>query len=85
MESSGAASALSISVRQPRIFIDKWRALAIVTLAYGSTAWASQLLFGYITVIRRHDGTRSEQATLIFAAVMGLLWLVSVVQILRRR
>ncbi len=80
-----STNALSLPSRQPRILIDRWRALAIVTLAYGSVACAGPLLFRYVEAVRGSPDGRGEQVAEILAAIMGVLWLVSVVRILFRR
>lgn len=77
--------ALSIPQPRPRLVLDRWRALGIVTLAYGATAWGAGVLFRFVESTRGIDDARDEQVTLWFAAIMGLCWLISVPLVLRRR
>lgn len=76
---------LAIPTPQPRLVLDRWRALAIVTLAYGSAAWGAGVLFRFVESTRGIDDARDEQVTVLFAAIMGLCWLISVPLVLRRR
>lgn len=75
----------AISPRRPRFVLNRWRALAIVTLAYGSVAWGAGLLFRFVEASRGIDDARDDQVTALFVGIMGVLWLVSALLILRRR
>lgn len=90
MESSGQTYAeprlmLSIPKPRPRLVLDRWRALVIVTLAYGSAAWGAGVLFRFVESSRGIDDARDEQVTYAFLLIMTLCWLVSVPLVLRRR
>lgn len=92
MESSGQTYAephlmegFSLPKPQPRFVLDRWRALVIVTLAYGSAAWGAGVLFRFVEFTRGIDDARDEQVTALFAAIMGFCWLVSIPLVLRRR
>jgi hypothetical protein len=76
---------LTTPASQPRFVLDRWRALVIVTLAYGAVAWGAGLLFRFVEATRGIDDARDEQVTLLFAGIMGFLWLISVLLIIRRR
>lgn len=80
-----SVSALSLPAHRPRLVLDRWRAFAIVTLVYGSVAWGATLLFAYVEAVSGSFDGRDEQASILFAAVMGTCWLVSVALLLRRR
>ncbi len=77
--------ALSMPGRRPRLVLDRWRALLLVTLAYASATWGAGMLFRFVESMRGIDDARDEQVTLLFAAVMGVCWLISVPLVLRRR
>lgn len=81
----GHGHILSIPQSRPRIVLNRSRSLMIVTLAYGSAAWAAGLLFRFVEASRGVDDFRDVQVTTAFAVIMGFCWLVSVVLILRRR
>lgn len=68
-----------------KILLNRWRALAIVTLAYGSAAWSAGVLFRFVESIQGIDDARDEQAAALFAAIMGVCWLISVPLVLLRR
>lgn len=87
MESSGqtCVESLSIPGPQPKLILDRWRSLAIITLAYGSAAWGAGVLFRFVEATRGIDDARDGQVTMAFAVIMGVCWLISVPLVLRRR
>ena len=68
---------------QPRFILTNRRAIAIVTLAYGSVVLTAGALFRFVESARGVDDARDEQATALTMGLMGALWLGSLVLILR--
>ena len=68
-----------------RIVLDKPRALAIGTLAYGATAWGASLMFRFVEGSAGPSDQRAEQLMAVVGGILSACWLVSVFLILRRR
>lgn len=67
----------------PRLLLDKPRAILFITLAYAAAAWIGKLTFSYVQQAGNYSDFRDEQATLIFAGIVAIAWLVSLVRIVR--
>lgn len=66
-----------------KIVLTRTRAAVIVTVCYAGAAWAAGLLFRFVEWSGGYDDGRDEQATLLYAVVIGTLWLGSLARIWR--
>lgn len=68
---------------QPRFILTNRRAIAIVTIAYGSVVLTAGTLFRFVEWTRGIDDARDGQASALTMGFMGVLWFGSLVAILR--
>jgi hypothetical protein len=70
---------------QPRLVLSRGRAMAIVLVIYASVILGATWLFGHVGSSRGDADGRVRQVAWIFAALLGLLCVRSMVRIYRSR
>lgn len=67
-----------------RIALSRGKALLIATVSFGITIVVAWALFRLVEQAAGYDDDRDGQVAMIFAAVMGMFWLGSIVTLFRK-